>query len=109
DAAFAAGVDQSVEAQPGQLLRHCGLRHVHDVLEFGDGFLPFRQKTENEKSAFMRQRLEQVAGLARLLKEQFEVFWRLAGFEFGKAHSFSGPSSLVMSSSRRYQKNSSPG
>jgi len=64
---------ETVEAQARELLGDGGLRQLHDLLELGNRLLAFDQNAEDEQAAFMRQGLQQIAGLAGLLHQLVDI------------------------------------
>src|SRR5690348_111107 len=59
--AAAAGGDQAVVAQAGELLGHGRLAEAEDALELGDRALPVRDEAEEHEPALVGEGLEEVA------------------------------------------------
>ncbi len=74
DPIFPARIDEAFHPKPGKLLRDGGLRHGQDLFQFGNRLFPLRQDVQDQQPRFVRQRLEKVAGLARLLQETISFF-----------------------------------
>ena len=66
--AFPAGGHEVVRTQSGELLRDRGLAEIQGLFEIGDALLAFDQQTENNETNLMRQRLEELACLTRIVE-----------------------------------------
>ena len=68
-AAVAAGSDEIVEPEPRQLLGHGGLAQRQQLLELGHRTLALGQQTQQQQPVLVGERLQEIAGLARVVHE----------------------------------------
>ncbi len=83
--AVAAGLHHAVVAQTRELLRHGRLPQRQDVLQFGHRPFALSQKAQQEQAVFVRDRFEEIAGLAGLAHQLVEfggIFRTVAQFVF---------------------------
>src|SRR4249920_209670 len=67
------GLDETIRAQPSQLLRNGGLPQLEHLLDLGHRPLALDEKTEDEQPHLVRERLEEFARLARVGEHEVDV------------------------------------
>jgi hypothetical protein len=65
---IAARLDKIVCAQSRELLRHGRLAYLQNLLELVDGLFSVDQQTKNEKTGLVRNCLEEIARLSRVVE-----------------------------------------
>jgi len=73
---IAARLDEIVRSQSRELLRHGRLAYLQNLLELVDGLFAVDQQTKNEKTGLVRNCLEEIARLARVVEHGVGVDWR---------------------------------
>jgi len=72
----AARLDKIVRAQSRELLRHGRLAYLQNLLKLVDGLFSVDQQTKNEKTSLVRNCLEEIARLSRVVEHGVGVDWR---------------------------------
>lgn len=78
----AARLDEIVRAQSRELLRHRRLTQLQNLLKLVDGLFSVDQQTKNEKTSLVRNRLEEIARLSRIVEHGVGVDRRFCGEAF---------------------------
>ena len=65
---IAARLDKIVRAQSRELLRDGRLTYIQNLLKLIDGFISVDQQTKNEKAILVRNCLEEIARLSRVVE-----------------------------------------
>ena len=73
----AARLDKIVRTQPRELLRHGRLTYIQNLLKLVDGLFSVDQQTKNEKTGLVRNCLQEIARLSRVVEHGVGVDWRL--------------------------------
>ena len=73
---IATCLDEIVRAQSRELLRHGRLAYLQNLLKLVDGFFSVDQQTKNDKTSLVRNCLEEIAGLSRVVEHGVGVDWR---------------------------------
>jgi len=72
----AARLDKIVRAQSRELLRHGRLAYIQNLLKLVDGLFSVDQQTKNEKTSLVRNCLEEIARLSRVVEHDVGIDWR---------------------------------
>jgi len=68
--------DKIVRTQSRELLRHGRLAYLQNLLKLVDGLFSVDQQTKNDKTSLVRNCLEEIAGLSRVVEHGVGVDWR---------------------------------